>query len=76
MPDHGVLLVTVGDLLYSSVLERALDRLELREASPQLPFDSRDQIPRGRQPTLVPGLLEDQGGLDGFFAARLVRSND
>ena len=23
---------------------------------------------------ILPGLLEDQGGLDGFFAARLVRS--
>jgi 16S rRNA (cytosine967-C5)-methyltransferase len=25
---------------------------------------------------ILPGLLEDQGGLDGFFAARLVRNRD
>lgn len=38
------------------------------------------ELPDWLQPTadgfvrVLPGLLEDQGGLDGFFAARLVRS--
>ena len=37
------------------------------------------ELPDWLQPTadgfvrILPGLLEDQGGLDGFFAARLVR---
>jgi 16S rRNA (cytosine967-C5)-methyltransferase len=31
--------------------------------------------PTGRV-RIFPGLLEDQGGLDGFFAARLVRNRD
>ena len=36
-------------------------------------FAKPDQAGRLR---ILPGLLEDQGGLDGFFAARLVRSPD
>ena len=36
-------------------------------------FAKPDQAGRLR---ILPGLLEDQGGLDGYFAARLVRSPD
>jgi 16S rRNA (cytosine967-C5)-methyltransferase len=36
-------------------------------------FAPPDDVGRVR---ILPGLLEDQGGLDGFFAARLVRAGD
>jgi 16S rRNA (cytosine967-C5)-methyltransferase len=51
-------------------------------AHPNFRLDPPDDLPafvspdpRG-QVRILPGLLEDQGGLDGFFAARLVRSGE
>jgi 16S rRNA (cytosine967-C5)-methyltransferase len=34
-----------------------------------------DRSPKGWL-RILPGMLEEEGGLDGFFVARLVRSND
>jgi 16S rRNA (cytosine967-C5)-methyltransferase len=49
-------------------------------ANPDFRLDQPTGLPafvtpdRSGQIRILPGLLEDQGGLDGFFAARLVRS--
>ena len=57
--------------------EEAIDTfLEVHsEFTVQAPSDLPDFLPVSRQGwvRILPGLLEDQGGLDGFFIARLVR---
>jgi 16S rRNA (cytosine967-C5)-methyltransferase len=51
-------------------------------AHPDFRFDQPTDLPDFVTPDptgrvrILPGLLEQQGGLDGFFMARLVRSGD
>jgi len=52
-----------------------LDRNPAFEPSPLRPGELPDFVgPEDAAARILPGLLEDHGGLDGFFAARLVRT--
>ena len=61
-----------GEAIVSAFLQASPDfRLDPPTGLPD--FITPDPAGRLR---ILPGLLEDQGGLDGFFAARLVRAVD
>ena len=85
--DRAVQWLNPGGALVYSVCslepEEGEDRVaEFRTEHPDWRVDQPRELPgfvapdRSGAARILPGLLEDQGGLDGFFAARLVGSRD
>ena len=80
----ATLLKPGGTLIYAVCSLENEEGERIVESAPALRLDPirRDELPDGIAPhergwlRVLPGALEEQGGLDGFFIARLVRPRD